>query len=347
MAMQPIVLPANQPANRFYRGGSRISAFRSAPPCGEYEPEDWIASTTCCHGQDTIGLTKLPNGALLRDEIKNNPQQWLGPDHVKKFGTDTKMLLKFLDAGQRLPVHAHPHRDWARHHLGAPCGKAELWYVLEPGVMRIGLRESVTAERLRTMVAEQDVETLISMMHEVSLKRNQAVYVPPGVLHAIGEGMLIVEVQEPSDLSVFCEWRDYPLDGVTNGHLGLGFDVALTAVEISGRSKQEIKDLVMDAEMDGPVGERHTEEYFRVERHTVTSKSEFTPGFAVIIVLDIEALLEIKAAGDDTVPLRKGTTVVVPYGAGAFCLRGERRRAHCQTAAGVISYAQLSRVRHR
>lgn len=72
--MLPIILPKNQPANRFYRGGAQISAFRSEPPCGDYEPEDWVASTTCCHGKDTLGLTKLDNGVFLVDEIKKNAE---------------------------------------------------------------------------------------------------------------------------------------------------------------------------------------------------------------------------------------------------------------------------------
>src|ERR1700761_4176902 len=81
--MAPIVVHNNQPPNRFYRGGAQISTFRSSAPSGEYEPEDWVASTTCCHGHDTLGLTKLDSGALLVDEIQNNAERWLSPEHIK------------------------------------------------------------------------------------------------------------------------------------------------------------------------------------------------------------------------------------------------------------------------
>lgn len=319
--MFPIILPANQPANRFYRGGARISAFRSAPRCGEFDPEDWIASTTCCHGQDTLGLTRLDNGNLLVDEIKNSARAWLGPDHVEAFGASTRILVKLLDAGQRLPIHAHPHRDWAKKHLGKSHGKAEIWYVLEPGVMRAGLRESITLERLRALVDNQDVETLLGLMHEIPLERHQAVYIPPGMLHAIGEGMLIAEVQEPSDLSVLCEWRDYPIDGSKDGHLGLGFDVALNAVEMTGRTKEEMMALISDPGLEGPLCHSHTKEYFTVERYTIGSQSTFAPGFAVLIVF--EGQLQMTTAGGMITDLRKGNTVVVPFDAGAMHVKGQ------------------------
>ena len=64
-----IQLPANQPAARFYRGGSRIAAFRGTAPGAGFEPEDWVGSVTTLAGDDPIGLTTLPDGTLLRDAI--------------------------------------------------------------------------------------------------------------------------------------------------------------------------------------------------------------------------------------------------------------------------------------
>lgn len=331
--MQPLVLPANQPANRFYRGGPQISAFRadaSQLPCGAYDPEDWIASSTCCHGQDTLGLTKLSNGKFLKDEIQAHPESWLGPEHVKAYGSEsTGVLVKLLDAGQRLPVHAHPHRDWARKHVeGAKYGKAELWFVLQPGLMRVGLKETLSPERLREIVDGQDVETLLGLMHAVPLERGQAVYIPPGVIHAIGEGMLIAEVQEPSDLSVFCEWRDFPIDGAKDGHLGLGFDVALTSVERQGRTAEDVQSLITKPDTEGLLLPLLTGEYFTVERYTFRSDrrgQEVARGFAVVIVYEGENVKLITSSGNDGdgLVLRKGHTVVLPYAAGTFHFEGE------------------------
>src|SRR5690606_3401498 len=63
----PVQVEANQPADRFYRGGSRIAAFRGGTGSGTHVPEDWVASATTLFGEATLGLTRLPDGELLRD----------------------------------------------------------------------------------------------------------------------------------------------------------------------------------------------------------------------------------------------------------------------------------------
>src|SRR5205823_1947936 len=113
-----IVLPSNRPANRFYLGGRPITDFRGEPTAASHEPEDWIASTTSVFAEPGVGVTMLPDGGRMPTAVQQDPQAWLGPEHVAAFGADTRLLVKLLDAGQRLPVHAHPDGDFAATHLG-------------------------------------------------------------------------------------------------------------------------------------------------------------------------------------------------------------------------------------
>ena len=76
----------------------------------EFGPEDWIASATPRFGRGDDGLTTMPDGRYLRDVIDTDAGSWLGPEHVEYFGPDPALLVKLLDAGQRLPVHVHPPR---------------------------------------------------------------------------------------------------------------------------------------------------------------------------------------------------------------------------------------------
>ena len=156
----PIVLPSNQPLDRFYRGGQQISSFRAESPQGLQTPEDRIASTTCCQGHSTLGQTRLPSGVPFQDEIKAYAEEWLGKEHIKAFGVDTKLFVKLLDIGQRLPIHTHPHVEWARAHVGAAHGKSEAWYILYPGKVYLGLKREVGAEELPDLVEKQDIETM-------------------------------------------------------------------------------------------------------------------------------------------------------------------------------------------
>lgn len=321
-AMAPVILPANQPPGRFYLGGSRISAFRSDKLSGPNQPEDWVASTTRCAGcgGSNLGMTVLPSGQLLASAIAADPENWLGPAHVAAFGADTKVLVKLLDPGQRLPVHAHPHRDWARERLGAAHGKAEAWYILRPGEVYLGFTEDVSRAKLLDLVERQDVDGLLGKLHRLSVETGQTVYVPPGTLHAIGEGVFLVEVQEPEDLSILCEWKGFGIDGSADGHLGLGFPEALTAVDTRGRSLDEVMGLVTSKPSIGSAMPEVAREYFDLERCGVSGSREFRRGFAVVVVCEGE--LEMFLGGVKALDLVKGNTLVVPHGDGDFTIRG-------------------------
>lgn len=265
-------------------------------------------------------MSALPDGRLLADAIAEDPESWLGADHIARFGVDTKLLFKLLDAGQRLPVHAHPHVDWAKKHVGRKHGKAEAWYILTPGEIHIGLKEHVSQEELLDIVNTQNIDAILPKMHKVQVQRHQVVYVPPGTLHAIGEGILIVELQEPEDLSILVEWKGFEIDGAKDGHLGLGFPTALTAVDNKAKTEQEISQLITNAVSGSAVAEA-SREYFDLERVQVTSEGQHCrPGFAIMVVL--EGTMSMKTEGGDCLELTKGKTLVIPNAEGSFTLSG-------------------------
>ncbi|WP_019137684.1 class I mannose-6-phosphate isomerase [Cellulomonas massiliensis] len=319
--MKPLVLPANQPADRFYAGGRRIASFRDGPEAAEraagHEPEDWVASSTPVFGHDPVGLTTLPDGRLLRDAIEADPRAWLGDAHVARYGADPALLVKLLDAGQRLPVHAHPDVPFAAAHLGLAHGKTEAWVVLEPARVHLGFTRDVGAEELAAWVRDQDTDAMLGAMHALDLCAGDAVLVPAGLPHAIGEGALVVELQEPTDLSILLEWRGFAIDGVVDGHLGLGFGTALGAVDRRGWSAAEVEALRGATSSDEgellPAGAA----FFRVERWT--GSRALDAGFAVVVVVDGSGAL---VAGGTRLDVARGATVLVPAAAGDLRLEG-------------------------
>lgn len=308
-------LPSNRPPERFYRGGARITAFRNEPPAGEREPEDWIGSTTTIFGDPSLGLSRLPDGRLLRDAVESDPVGWLGPAHVGRWGADLRLLVKLLDAGQRLPVHAHPDDDFAARHLGHAHGKAEAWYILGGGTVHVGLTRDVDASELAALVADQDVAALLGLLHEVTVSPGDVVWVPPGELHAIGAGVLLLELQQPEDLSILLEWHGFAIDGTRAGHLGLGFDTALRAVTRTARSIDELSGLVHPAPNSGSVFPAAADPYFRLQRIPVDGVADVAPGFAILVVT--RGALEI---GSEAAP--KGSTLLLPASDGTVMVRG-------------------------
>ncbi|HEX3593147.1 MAG TPA: mannose-6-phosphate isomerase [Pseudonocardiaceae bacterium] len=340
---QPIVLPANQP-RQFYRGGSAIAALRGQPQSGEFSPEDWVASTTTRFGQDADGLSALPSGMLLRDAVAADPDMWLGEEHITAFGTSTALLVKLLDAGQRLPVHCHPSNDFARRHFASHYGKTEAWAVIGTGTgdprVHIGFREPVDRYTLADWVLDQNHDALLGALNSTTVAAGDTVFIPAGLPHAIGPGVFIVELQQPTDLSVTLEWDGFLADE-SAGHLGAGFDVALGCVDRDGwgggrwetliRHTAGAADPVVD--LFGPASSA----FFRADRLQVSEPVDLDPSFGVFVVLSGQGTLRTEHGG--TVDLRKGETLVVPHAAGSSVVDGELTAIRCRPPAAQASSA--------
>lgn len=324
----PIALPANQPADRFYRGGPKILDFRGAAAAGNRVPEDWVASTTTVFGEAVTGLTVLPSGETLRDAICADPLAWLGAEHVARFGSDTKLLIKMLDAGERLPVHIHPSYEFALEHVGAAHGKAEAWYILEGGTVHLGFARDISDGELAEMVAQQDVDAILAAMHLIEVEAGDSLYVPPGLPHAIGAGVFIIEVQEPEDMSILLEWKDYALDGPANGHIGIGFDAALAATDTRGWSTAEIEGLIVHGGTGDDTLVPAAAEYFRAERLAVDGELVVDVGFSTLMILAGDGTLA--AANGATMAVKAGDTVLTPHSLGALTLTGALSLLRCR-----------------
>jgi mannose-6-phosphate isomerase len=314
------VLPANQPPERFYRGGARIDAFRGSPTGPDRRPEDWVGSVTTLAGESSLGLSPLPDGRLLADAVAADPIHWLGAEHVEAFGTSTRLLVKLLDAGQRLPVHAHPSDAFSRDRLHLDSGKAEAWYILEGGEVHLGLTRDVARGELEHLVHTQQTDALLALLHAREVQQGDVVYVPPGMLHAIGADVFLLELQQPADLSILLEWSGFELDGAADGHLGVGFDTALDAVLTEQTSLAELATLVAPAATGDDVLPAASHPYFRLDRWVDPAGHDVEPGFAIVVVE--RGGIHLVPERGDALHLPAGSTAVVSHAAGRLRLAG-------------------------
>jgi mannose-6-phosphate isomerase len=320
--VKPLVLPPNQ-FHRFYSGGARIDALRGAPAGEDGRPEDWVGSTTTSFGEPSEGLSRLDDGRLLRDAIREDPEGFLGARHVARWGAEPALLVKLLDAGERLPVHFHPGRAFARERLGIPFGKTEAWIILEAAPdaeVHVGLRGPVDAATVQRWVERQGPDEMLAAMNRLPVRSGDAVFVPAGVLHAIGAGILLLELQEPTDLSVLLEWEGFGV-GDDAAHLNLGWDAALSAMR---RDRTDPAELTAAQGLLPPAAEP----YFRAERvdprHGPVDRE---PAFAVLVVVDGEGVLRTDRG--DELALRRGVTALVPHAAGRTTVEGAAEVIRC------------------
>lgn len=301
------VLGANQPET-FYRGAGRIAEFRTVPALPD-RPEDWVGSVTSRFELAPAGLSSLADGRVLAEAIAADPRWWLGTED-----TDTGVLVKLLDAGQRLPLHVHPDRRFANTHLASPYGKAEAWVIVSAqpdAYVHLGFARDVATEELAGWVAGQQVERMLAATNRIPVATGDAILCPAGLPHAIGDGILLVEVQEPTDFSVLLEYAGFDL---ADGHLGLGYDLALQCVDRGAWTPDRVDGLRGTATRLLPEA---ADEFFSARR--LRGGDRLEQGFSVVVVVSGEGWL---TGEHDDLPLRRGDTMLVPHAAGPLRVDG-------------------------
>jgi len=175
-------------------GGQRMrEVFGKDLPAGERIGESWeIADLP--QGRSTIANGAF-RGQTLGSVVQRHAEAIAGD---KGFPRPFPLLIKFLDAQQVLSVQVHPDAEACRR-MGKGDRKTECWYILhaEPGaVIYKGLKTPVTKERFAQAIREG---TAAELLAEVPVSPGECHFIPAGVVHTLGAGLLIAEVQTPSD----------------------------------------------------------------------------------------------------------------------------------------------------
>ena len=319
----PEKLPSNQ-FDHFYRGGNRIGALRNGPG-GPMRPEEWIGSVTTRFGQSEQGLSSLSDGRLLKDAITADPIAWLGQEHIDNFGLSIEVLVKLLDPDQRLPVHFHPNKAFAKEHLGLDHGKTEAWIILEaPDGAGVGLGFNATQDKsdLLDLVKSQDSSALLASLRRTEVKDGDAILVPAGVPHAIDSGIFVLELQEPTDLSALLEWEGFAVDGLKDGHLGLGFETVTDALKLDPLTDGEFDSLVLrdvfSSSSMRSILPLKADGYFRA--HLAPGSGDFEVGFAIALVIEGSGVISFADA--PAIEIAKGDALVIPHSAGIYSITG-------------------------
>ena len=192
------------------------------------------------------------SGKTLHDLWTNHRESVFGAPYKDHPAPRFPILIKLLDARERLSVQVHPPAAVAPALQGEP--KTEMWYFLDclPGAsVYAGLKKGVTREQFERAMESGEVE---SAVHQIPVHSGESIFIPSGRVHAIGEGCLIIEVQQNSDTTyrVF-DWNRTGLDGKPRA---LHIQESMASIDFSD----------FEPTLDTPRGETIAEcEYFLVD----------------------------------------------------------------------------------
>jgi mannose-6-phosphate isomerase len=298
-------------------GGGNLRRLGKQFGDGQTVAESWEISD---HGRDVSVAANGPlAGATLRELIGMFGEELCPPTGHGRF----PLLIKYIDAAQRLSVQVHPDDEYARIHEGpTEMGKNECWYVLEapPGAeLILGMREHMTRERFRRLVEENRIEEGLAR-REVAA--GDFIFIKTGTVHALLEGVMVCEIQQNSDTTYrIYDWGRVDRDGRPRP---LHLDKALDVITFpSGEDyTRYLQDLMIpyDRRVVNRTHRMVRSRFFNIDLLVYVQDLEQGFGREHVHVLNVVRGRGTLRWNGGTLPCRTGDTVLVGRGVGDYRL---------------------------
>ena len=277
-------------------GGPELKRVMGKKGAGARTGESWEAAQ---RGKDTSVVADGPHkGMTLEALTRAWPKPVLGDEHAMRFSQRFPLLVKFICAHDRLSLQVHPSDDFAQRYEPEGVGKMEAWYVVyapkEARVIR-GVLPGTTVAEFKQHLAKGTVQQCLNQME---VRPGDVIFIPPGTIHTAFGGVIMLEVQQNSDIT----YRLYDWGRPDrNGARPLNVERAMTVTDFYSMGVSKYK----PARIPG----------FPYRRNLLIKCEKFT----------MEALVLDRKRIKDTVPKTRFQLMTVVQGKGKFFF-GEKKK---------------------
>ena len=253
------------------------------------------------------------NGMTLEEYIKENGESVVSNIPQPFF----PLLIKFIDAQDNLSVQVHPDDEYGLANANS-LGKTEMWYIIDakPGAQLVyGLKPNVTNDDFKKAIENGKVE---EMLNYVDVKKGDVFFIPSGLVHAIGSGILLAEIQQNSNITY--RVYDYNRVGKDGKPRELHVNDALNV--IVNRNQDEIDKIRFSTNVKNN-NTLASCEYFNVEKLNIDGYCEFSTNaesFASLLCLDGKGEIVFN---DKIFSFEKGDSYFIPANLGNFSISGK------------------------
>jgi mannose-6-phosphate isomerase len=305
-------------------GGRALEKLGKKLPPGEMIGESWEVADL--PESVTDGRSVIANGELagmsLHDAIQRHRAMILGEFQAQRAAREAAsgdlqddlfpLLIKYLDARENLSVQVHPTPEYVQAHPETHL-KSEAWLIVdaEPGsVIYKGIRKDVSSREFAQHIKDG---TVVDDLIKVPVRRGDFHYLPSGTCHALGAGVVVAEIQTPSDTT----FRVY--DWGRDASRELHIEQALECIHFGPQpdnSSRLHKPIEVRGVRTTPLA---ATEHFEIDRVDSLSMARFevvSSGLPEIWMM-IAGAGRFESADRPTVDLHPGTTVLVPAALGS------------------------------
>ncbi|MGM0421200.1 MAG: type I phosphomannose isomerase catalytic subunit [Bacillota bacterium] len=282
--------------------------------------ESWEISD---HGDDKSRIANGKyKGKTLQEIITVEGEDILGTEVPEDFYEKFPLLIKIIDATEKLSVQVHPDDEYAQIYEDGQNGKTEMWYILRarPGAKIVyGLKNNVNRVQFKEAIAKG---TVGSCLNYVEVEAGDSFYIPAGTVHAIGSGIMIAEIQQNSDIT----YRVYDWDRSDDKNRKRELHISSALDVIDFRSKYDLNQSVNIIEKKGCViNELVRSPHFNTDFIKIRESYQLTPGqHKFHILMNIEGRPIINY-GKKQVEIHPGETLLIPAQLNKYNILGKAK----------------------
>ena len=281
-------------------GGKKLQTLYDYEIPNDQIGEAWVISA------HKNGPSKIINGPLAGQSLLKTWEEYPVLFGKKNAEGDFPLLVKVLDANDNLSVQVHPDDVYAREVEDEQYGKTECWYILdcEEDSEIIYGHSAQTAEEFQQKV---DTGQWDELLERVKVKKGDFFYVPSGTIHAIGKGIVILEIQQSSDITY--RVYDYDRKDDTGNPRDLHIESAIEVTNFPHTHEQYEK---IEERIEGLASTKLIqEEYFTVYHWELNGEvsTPLVPDYLLVSVIHGEGEIIVN---DQVYPIKKGDHFIIP-----------------------------------
>ncbi|MDR3091227.1 MAG: class I mannose-6-phosphate isomerase [Clostridiales bacterium] len=291
-------------------GGAKMRSLYGREIPYEKTGESWDVS--CREKEMGVVSNGAYKGLSFREVIELAPASFLG-EKFRNF-THFPLLVKIIDAADFLSVQVHPDDEYALRRENAPFGKNEMWCVLsaeEGSHLVLGLKDGVSRADFSAMLENGAVE---DALEKLPVRAGDVVNIPAGLVHAIGRGITLAEIQQNSDITY--RVYDYGRLGLDGKPRELHKEKALDVIDFGGKlPKAAVKPEIIGESAGFRLSRAVKTPHFNVNLLELDSTGGPSAGFGDFDAFQILTVTEgscVLSAGGCETPLKTADSVFLP-----------------------------------
>lgn len=240
------------------------------------------------------------------------------------------LLIKILDAADRLSVQVHPDDKMANEQEGYPAGKTEMWFVLEAekdAAVVCGMTKDVSRQELEKHITG---ETLAGILKKIPVQKEDVVFIPSKTVHAILPGMLLLEVQQTSDITYrLYDWGR--IDKKTGFPRELHIEKGISSSNLTANLNYKKETVFKKIGNGNSLASIVSSEYFSFDRLKISQEIKYNiDGTTFYIFFCLSESCTLKYANNtEEVELKYGELVLVPACLSEFAICGKNAEVAC------------------